>query len=597
MAPFSQPDEGQAGPAAAKLDEHRRQPPAAPAPRRRNLARSPSLQGLVALVIYAACWLGTQPWPLLTRANWAQLDQKSMDPNFYVWCLRWWPWAIGHAANPLFTHVIGAPAGYSLAWVTTIPPLALAATPITLLAGPVVSFNLLTAISLPVAAWSAFLLCRRLTGKFWPAMVGGAVFGFSAYEMNHSAAGQLNLTFSMLVPVIAYLVVLWRDESIGTRAFVILLGVAMALQFYLFLETFADLTAFLAIALVLGYLLARREDRPRLIRLSLLTGIAYVLSLILAAPYLLYALASKPPTLTSTAGLDLASLVVPRPKRTFDLTWLAHLAARPVLPSQAGYVGIPLLVVVVVLAVTSWSSRMTRFLTIMVAIIVVASLGPALHVDGHRIFGLPWAPLWHLPILRNAFPSRLMLFAYLVLAVIAAVWLARVPPSRWQQWARWPAAALIIAAVIADIPAFGYTGQSSVPHYITFAQYRKDLTPGETVAIVSTIGNAGMLWQAETSNYMRLSGGFINQAITRRTDLPWQIQDLAHATPLTVLEFEAYVRNSHVGAILLDERHEPQWVGIFGRMGLRSTKVGGVVVIPTNGCRACKVLSLKQLRH
>jgi hypothetical protein len=595
MAPFGRSDEGHPGQTAAKLDEHR-VPAAAPAVRRRNLARSPYLQGLLALLIYAACWLGTQPWPLLTRANWAQLDQKSMDPNFYVWCLRWWPWAIGHGANPLFTHVIGAPAGYSLAWVTTIPPLALAATPITLLAGPVVAFNLLTAISLPVAAWSAFLLCRRLTGKFWPAMVGGAVFGFSAYEMNHSAAGQLNLTFSMLVPVIAYLVVLWRDESIGTRTFVILLAVTMALQFYLFLETFADLTAFLAIALVLGYLVAGREARPKLIRLGLLTSIAYAVSLVLAAPYLLYALTSKPPKLTSTAGLDLASLVVPRPKRTFDLTWLAHLAARPVPPSDAGYVGIPLLVIVVVLAVTTWSSRMTRFLTVMLAVIIVASLGAALHIDGHKVFSLPWAPLWHLPILRNAFPSRLMLFAYLFLAVIAAVWLARVPASRWQQWARWPAAALIVAAVVADIPGFGYTGQSSVPHYITFAQYQKDLAPNETVAIVSTIGNAGMLWQAETGNYMRLSGGFINQAITRRTDLPWQIQDLAHATPLAVLEFEAYVRNSHLGAVLLDQRHEPQWVGIFKRMGLRETEIGGVVVIPTNGCRACKVLSKSQLR-
>jgi hypothetical protein len=427
-------------------------------------------------------------------------------------------------------------------------------------------------------------------------MVGGAVFGFSAYEMNHSAAGQLNLTFSMLVPVIAYIVVLWRDKSIGTRTFVILLGVAMAVQFYLFLETFADMTAVLAIALVLGYLLAGRENRPQVAWLGLYIGLAYVLSLVLAAPYLLYALSSQSPKLTSTSGLDLASLMVPRPRRTFGLPWLAHLAAGPVPPSDAGYIGIPLLIVVIVLAVMTWSSKMTRFLTCLLAVIIVASLGRALYVDGHKIFSLPWAPLWQLPILRNAFPSRLMLFAYLVLAVIAAVWLARTSASRWQQWARWPAAALIILAIIADIPPFGYTVQSSVPHYITFNQYKKDLRPGETVAVVSTIGNAGMLWQAQADFYMRLAGGFINQAITRRSDLPWQIQDLAHATPLAVLEFEAYVRNSDIGAILLDGRHEPQWVGIFGRMGLRSKLVGGVVVIPTNGCRDCKVLGWSQLR-
>ena len=55
-----------------------------------------------------------------------------MDPNFYVWCLRWWPYAVVHGLNPLYTHQIAAPAGHSLAWVTTVPPLALLAAPLTL---------------------------------------------------------------------------------------------------------------------------------------------------------------------------------------------------------------------------------------------------------------------------------------------------------------------------------------------------------------------------------------------------------------------------------------------------------------------------------
>ena len=94
------------------------------------------------------------------------------------------------------------------------------------------------------------MLCRRLTGKFWAALVGGAVFGFSAYEMNHSAAGQLNLTFSLLVPILAYLIVIWWQGSISTRAFVVLAALAMATQFYLFLETFADMTGILVVALL-----------------------------------------------------------------------------------------------------------------------------------------------------------------------------------------------------------------------------------------------------------------------------------------------------------------------------------------------------------
>ena len=96
--------------------------------------------------------------------------------------------------------------------------------------------------------------------QFWPSLAGGAVFGFSAYRDEPCAAGQLNLTYSLLSRFWVS-VVLWREQSISVRTFVILAGLTMAVQFYLFLETFADLTAFLAVALVLGFV-ARRPRRP-----------------------------------------------------------------------------------------------------------------------------------------------------------------------------------------------------------------------------------------------------------------------------------------------------------------------------------------------
>ena len=74
--------------------------------------------------------------------------------------------------------------------------------------------------------------------------------------MNHVAAGQLNLTYSLLVPVLAYLVVVWwQGATLSSRAFVLLAGLVMAVQFYLFEETFADLTAILIMALVVAFLL------------------------------------------------------------------------------------------------------------------------------------------------------------------------------------------------------------------------------------------------------------------------------------------------------------------------------------------------------
>ena len=70
--------------------------------------------------------------------------------------------------------------------MTSIPPLGLVAFPVTELAGPVVAFNLLVIVAIPLSGWAAFVVCRRLTGRFWASLAGGAVYGFSAYELNLS---------------------------------------------------------------------------------------------------------------------------------------------------------------------------------------------------------------------------------------------------------------------------------------------------------------------------------------------------------------------------------------------------------------------------
>jgi hypothetical protein len=588
MTAVSQPEDGRPGQASAQLAEHQDPQAASPATPRDRLS-SPALQGVAAFVIYLLVWLLTSARTLVEHLSRAQLDQKSQDPNFYVWSMRWWPYAIGHGLDPLFTHEIAAPAGHSLAWVTTAPPVALLISPLTLIAGPVVALNVLVAIALPLAAWAAFVLCRRLTGQFWPALVGGAVFGFSAYEVNHGAAGQLNLTFSLLLPVLAYLVILWRDGSISTRAFVILAGLAMAVQFYVFIETFADLTAILAVSLLVGFAIAGRDRRPEILRLARACGLAYVIAAVLVLPYLAFVLSAKAPKLTANTSLDLASLVIPRQQRTFGIAWLHQLARGPVHTSAAGYVGVPLLVLVVVLAVTCWSSRIVRFLTCMLAFIVVAAFGPALYVDGKDVTGLPWAALWRLPILRNAYPSRLMVFAYLVLAVATALYLAG--PARRVPWARWSLALLVIAFIALDVPTLSIAPRSSVPAFISSGKYHRQLSPGEIVAVVSNVGNAGMLWQAQSDFYMRIVGGYINQGLTHGSDLPAQVQDLESGTPASVAQFEQYVRTDHVGAILVDVHHKPGWAGIFHRIGLNGHRIGNVLVYQTNGCDACHPLT------
>jgi hypothetical protein len=162
-------------------------------------------------------------------------------------------------------------------------------------------------------------------------------------------------------------------------------------------------------------------------------------------------------------------------------------------------------------------------------------------------------------------------------------------------WGRWLLAVLVLLAIAEDTPSFSFAPQTNVPKFITAGEYRHDLRPGEIAVVVSNVGNAGMLWQAQSDYYWRLAGGFINAFITHRTDLPRPVQNLEHATPAYVAEFQQYVRKDHIGAVLLDVRHEPLWSVVFARMGLTGHRTGDVMIYQTNGCASCRALTQAQI--
>jgi hypothetical protein len=549
---------------------------------------SPAVQGLVALVAYLALWILWRAEPLLAHPSQAQLDPSSMDPSIFIWSLRWWPYALTHGLSPLHTAEIGAPAGYNLAWDTTVPPLALLAWPLTAAIGPIATFSVLVALSIPVSGWAAFILCRRLTGQFWPALAAGFVYGFSAYEMNHIVAGQLDLAVSVLLPLMAYLVVAWRDGAIRAPIFVVLLALALAAQFYLFLETYAFVTAVGALALLAAWALVGPAARPIVTRLAGLAVLAWLGSIVLAAPFLAAALANVPASFHRRRGatsIDLAGLVVPRRGQDVGLSSLSAVADRLHVASYDGYVGIPLLVLALAFTVLCWSRRITRVLAVMLVVVVVGALGPALYVSRQLVTKLPWAGLFRLPVVRGAFESRLMVFAFLILAVMMALWLAGAARGSSAQLGRWALALLAIAAVAADVPTLAIN-PSGTPAFIAAAQYRSYLRPGATVVVASATGNLGLRWQSEADFYFRVAGGFINSAFNGHTDLPAGVTDLAKGpvTPAAVSSFRRYLASAKISAILVDAGSVPKWSWKLRKAGLQPLHSGrpiaGVIIYP-----------------
>ncbi len=532
----------------------------------------PAVQGLLALAAYLAVFIIAYAFPLVVHPGLPQVGQTQVDPNFYIWSLRWWPYAISHGLNPLYSRQIGAPAGYDLAWTTTAPALAVFLAPVTAAFGPITSLNLTLLLSAPVSAWAAFLATRRLTGRFWAALMAGAVYGFCPYEVGHTGVGQANLIVIMLFPLMLYLALLWRDGKLGSRAFVGLMAVAMAAEFYIFNEAFAEMTVLWAAGLLIGFAVARPAERQTVARLARLVAVAWVVAVVLASPYLVYALRHYPAGFTkiyASNSLNLENLVNPRS-------------------------GIPLLVIVLALAVLTWSSRLTRLLVILFVLIAALAVGPRPVIGTRQLGSLPWARLWSLPLARSAEPVRLMLFGYLVLAIVLAVWLAIPAKSRLLLAARWILGLAAVAAILAYVPeasrgsvipagapSAAVRPTDALPTFISSGLYRDYLRPGEIVVVVSDRGNAGMLFQADTNFYIRIAGGFINAALSSTTALPAPVARLSHPTPAREQQFRAYVHQAGVGAILVERAWAAPWMQIFSRMGLHGRLVGGMIVYRT----------------
>jgi hypothetical protein len=561
--------------------------------------RRPVLQGLLAFVSYQVAFIIVAGMPLIRHLTVPNLRQYWTDEQFYAWSLGWWPYAVSHGINPLFSSQIGAPHGYDLAWASTAPSVDLAMWPVTAAFGVVVSYNIVTLLIPPVSAWAAFVLARRLTGRFWASLLAGAVYGFCPYELLHTWQGQPNLTVTGLFPLMAYLMLRWWDGSLKRTWFVIWMTLALALQFYTFNENFAELTPVLAGGLVIGFAVADRGARRKVLRLAGLTAIAYAGAIILSSPYLIYSLKHYPGYLqreNAAYSTPLIRLIVPASDKMFGLTPLIRYSNHLLRTGIESYVGIPLIVILLALAVFAWRSRITRLLLIGFVFVIALAVGPHVVVTSTRhTYTLPWAGLWKLPFARSAEPTRFIVFGALVLAIALALWLAAPAKGKLQLAARWSIGLLAAAVIISDsytsyidvhpVPP-GYITESGMhpvnqlPAFITDGMYRRYLRPGEIVVILTGRGNAGMLFQAASGFYYRIAGGYINASLTPTDALPPYVVLLAHPSKAAIRKFDDYARWQGLGALVVEHTWARPWMRNLPGLGMHGTSVGGVTIYP-----------------
>jgi len=478
------------------------------------------------LVLVSSCLLAA----LLYRHAWRYPTTDHMgvwgDADEYSWFLSWVPFALGHGLNPLHSIYVGFPKGINLMWNTSALLPSLLVSPLTLLGGPVLSYNVLMTAAPALSTTFAYIAFRRWAAPA-PSVVGGLVFGFSPAVASQSV-GHLAQVVLMSVPLVLVLLdrllvvqqgPWWRD------------GLLLGLLAWAQLLTGEEVLAMEAVAALIGVLVLlainhRRVVLPRLRHAASGLVLGGAVFAVLSAPFLAYQYLG-PGRVQDTHPYnvyvtDLLNFFLPTNMTQLSPRWAQLVPWAPPAPGLAhftgngseegAYIGIPLLVLLVISLIVARRRKATWVALAVAAGTALLSMGPTLHFAGHvssSQHGLP-VPLpddylQRLPLFHNLLPDRFALVMFFGVGFVLALGLTELLGRR----ARWPAKgagwglSVLGLAAIAPVVNFPYVASPSLAAFTTGWACPHPAAPASrpgappTVLVLPATDELNLRWQAE----------------------------------------------------------------------------------------------------
>jgi hypothetical protein len=545
-------------------------------------ALRPAWKALGAYLIYQTVAFAIWVVPILSAFGREHIGTGLQDSRYYQWALEWTPWALSHGANPLYASSVFAPTGVSMAWSAFVPGPALVAWPITAVFGPLASLNAWLAAAPALAAWAAYLVCNRLTHRFWASFAGGCLFGFSAY-MGANIIGFMNLVLVFPIPLLVYLAIRNVEGSLRPVAFVAGFTALLVGLFSISTELFGTATVFAAIAF-LGALASAKEIRRPLLRTGGLMVLSGAIAALLLLPYI-HAIfvdaPDKPLRLEhKLIGADLWSFIVPPPQarvggRTFGAT-LQRLDAFPVGNGQR-YLGVAVIVMLVGFAITERRRMSTWLLIAFIGVVVAVALGPVLRI-GDTLHDWPPGRLFtYAPLIGSAVAARLSAYALLAVGIVAALW-AAAARGRFG-WVRW---VIVVAAVFSVLPIhLGHASIQKIPDFVSSPQVRDVLRQDDVVFAIPWMKGDEMVWQSASGFWFKLAQGYIGP-------LPPNLQTGAMAGGLHMRkdsvmpsqdQFVTWIREHGVTAVVVDDRALERYGDLLRQSRLVQVYAGDEVTV------------------
>lgn len=485
--------------------------------RRRGVRRGWAVV-LGSLLVYFLC--GAWVWHLLLPGHWTSkaLAGGALDPSIFIWWLNWTPYALVHGLDPLSSRYLLAPHGVSAIQNTSVLSLGVLFAPVTWLFGPIASYNLACILGPALSAWAASFWLRRHYRPL-PAFIGGLVFGFNPFVIDHCRGGDLNLIWLGVVPLIAMQVedLLWRSRR-PWWPHAPLLGLLVAIQFFISPEVLIITGLGCLLLCVLVAVFHPKTARQRLPAFALAAAVALVVAAALCAWPIHQELTFGGgfgyfPAVTGHYVGNAAMLVNPPNTLVFHTTassLIAHDGAKLTIIENGLYIGIPLLALITAISALRWrSSKVWIALAVAAASLAVQTGWPTGLGASHGTLLRLLQDNVH--ALGELVPARFAILMWLCVALLVGELMQTVAvPLRRPRGALGAAAVLVCLLPLVPNSERFIVPVVSTPRFFTSTAV-KTIPPGAVVMIapMATVHDTdAMIWQIKSGMRFAQIGGY-----------------------------------------------------------------------------------------
>ncbi|MEV4345424.1 hypothetical protein AB0J83_13180 [Actinoplanes sp. NPDC049596] len=461
----------------------------------------------------------------ITAPLWLNLDHQlrddPQDQAFFEWMMAHGARVLTDGAYPFFSDRMNYPDGVNMMANTSVLAVSLSMSPVTLLFGPHVAFNVFLTLALAITGVSwYFALSRHFVSSRLAAWVGALFCTFAPSMVSH-AGGHPNIVSQFLVPWIIVRTLRLRDPGRTVRNGLILAGLLIWQAFINLEILFMTAVGLGVFCLVMAFVRRKthRGETRRFIRGLAVAGavtlavLAYPLSVQFFGPQSYHGL----PQFVRNFGADLASFTAYSSRSVAGNSAVAaELAQNPA--EENAFFGWGLIILFFGLIV--WMRRTATIVTLgAVALLFAAmSLGPRIFLNGINT-GIPgiWSVLHSVPVLNSAVPTRWALAIAPVVGIILALGCQRAADLvKAQPSARGPVrVAMITAVAMALVPLAPVQLQiapmAPTPEFVTSGAWKQLVDDNHTVVTLPLPDSSypdPMRWSAMTGQDMRIAGAY-----------------------------------------------------------------------------------------